>query len=67
MHGFKYEFSKIFWTEPTPQTHSRAQSRAIALDSGFALNCSMALRALVLGFALKSPPTEGAIYYYYSI
>ena len=58
MHGFKYEFSKIFWggahRAPSPDPSPRLIS-GFALDSGFALN-SRALRALDSSFALNSPP-----------
>ena len=48
MHGFKYEFSKIFWGGGSPSPLPRLLPRSIsgfALDSGFALN-SRALRSL---------------------
>ena len=56
MHGFKIDFSKIFWggahRAPSPDPSPRFFS-GFALGSGFALN-SRALRALDSGFALDS-------------
>ena len=57
LHGFKYEFSKIFWGGAhralSPDSFPRSIS-GFAFDSGFDLK-SRAVRPLGLGFTLKSP------------